>query len=226
MLTKKSQLRDLALRRQKSKWSGYRCIGDYHGGKYECDYVSPYSISAHNVDASLIVLLQDWASDEVLSRDFLQDRCTVGHDPTRWTNRHLKNLLKTYFDVEFDDIYATNVFPFVKLGSMNAGVKRKDLVRAATEFALPQIRFIAPRFAICLGKAAFNAVAAAAGMPKAKTLDIAIETPFLVGETKVWCQAHTGQQGRNFRNRGGVDRVSTDWARMAAAYSPETAALR
>jgi hypothetical protein len=219
MPTKKSQLRDLALHRQKSKWSGYRCIGDYHEGKYECDYVSPYSISAHNVDASLMVLLQDWASDKALSGDFLQDRCTVGHDPARRTSIHLKNLLKTYFDVGFDDIYATNVFPFVKLGKMNASIKSKDLVRAAKDFALPQIKIIAPRLVICLGKTAFNAVAAAAGMPVAKTLDIAIETPFAVGETKVWCQAHTGQQGRNFRNQGDVDRVSADWARMAGAYS-------
>jgi hypothetical protein len=218
MPTKKAQLRDLALLRQKSKWTGYRCIGDYHGGKYECDYVSPYSVSAHNVDASLMVLLQDWASDKVLLGEFVEKRCTVGHDPTRWTNRHLKDLLEKHFELRLEDIYATNVFPFVKCGSMNASVKPKDLFRAATEFALPQIRIIAPRFAICLGKAAFNAVAAAAGMPKAKTLDIAIESPFLVGETKVWCQAHTGQQGRNLRNRGYVGRVSADWARMAAAY--------
>jgi uracil-DNA glycosylase len=220
MPTKESQLLALARARQKCEWAGcrYKRIGDYCDGKYECNFVSPYTRSACNVDADLMVLLQDWASDEVLSGDFLESRCTLGHDPKRWTNKHLKNLLEKHFKVRFEDIYATNVFPLVKLGSMSASIKPSDLIRAATEFALPQIGIIAPRLAICLGKAAFNAVAVAAGMPKAKTLDNAIESPFLAGKTKVWCQAHTGQQSRNFRNRGGVDRVSKDWARMAAAY--------
>jgi restriction system protein len=91
-------------------------------------------------------------------------------------------------------------------------------VRAAAEFALPQIEIVGPRLAVCLGKAAFDAVAVAAGRRGAKLLADAIACPFELGKTQVWCQAHTGQQGTNVRNRDGVDRVTSDWARMSAAY--------
>lgn len=180
--------------------------------------VSPYTKSAGNLDASLMILLQDWACDEVLREPLLQARVYLGHDPNRRTNQQLKELLRQYFRMELRDVFATNVFPFVKLGSMNAPIPQRDLLRAAREFALPQIKIIAPRIAVCLGKAAFNAVAVAADNPRALTLDDAIARPFPVGPTEVWCQAHTGAIGTNNRNRG-VDRVSQDWERMAAAYN-------
>lgn len=218
MSAKHDQLIALTRKRRSCRWAGYKCIGDYHEGKYECDFVSPYTRSANNVDSELMVLLQDWACDDVLSGTFLEVRCTLGHDPKRWTNINLKNLLRKYLDLELAAVYATNVFPFVKLGRMNAGIRRGDLVAAAEQFALPQINIVAPCVAVCLGKAGFNAVAVAAGRPPAKTLDDAIASPFHFGITQVWCQAHTGRQGTNFRNRGEVDRVSKDWSRMAAEF--------
>jgi restriction system protein len=221
MSTKHEQLLVLTRIRQKCRWDGYKCIGDYHHGKYECDFVSPYTRSANNVDAELMVLLQDWACDEVLSGAFLEARRTIGHDPNRWTNIHLKELLKAHFDLELAAIYATNVFPFVKFGKMNAGIKRKDLDAAAEQFALPQIQIVGPRIAVCLGKSSFNAIARAAGQSPAKALNDAIASPFHVGKTQIWCQAHTGRQGRNFRNRGGVDRVSKDWSQMAVEFSAQ-----
>lgn len=166
-----------------------------------------------------MILLQDWASDDALSGPYLHVRVTVGHDPTRGTNKRLQKLLDEHFRVELEDVYATNVFPFVKVGEMNASIPHRDLVRAAREFALPQIEIIEPRAAVCLGKAAFDAVAVAAGRDRSKSLAEAIEvgSPFEIGSTQVWCQAHTGQQGTNHRNRNGLDRVAKDWARMAAA---------
>jgi uracil-DNA glycosylase len=162
-MDKHARLLELGRLRQESRWPGYKCIGDYHGGVYECDFVSPYTRSACNVDAELMILLQDWSSDEVLSGPYLHGRCTAGHDPCRVTNKRLKELLRAHFGLELEDVYATNVFPFVKLGAMNRSIAMRDLVRAAREFALPQIEIIGPRLAVCLGKAAFDAVALAAG---------------------------------------------------------------
>ena len=219
MLSKEDGLRDLANRRKKSRWDGYRCIGDFHAGAYECDFVSPYTRGACNIDAELMLLLQDWASDDVLREPILEARYTIGHDPTRMTNIRLKQLLKNHFGFELHDIYATNVFPFVKLGRMNASMKRNGLVCAAKEFALPQIEIIEPRFTICLGKTAFNAIAAAAGHSLARSLDAAIASPFIFKNTRIWCLPHPGQQGTNIRNKGGVDRVSQDWAAVAKAFN-------
>jgi hypothetical protein len=216
-MDKHARLLELGRLRQESRWPGYKCIGDYHGGVYECDFVSPYTRSAHNVDAEVMILLQDWSSDDVLSGPYLHARRTVGHDPDRATNKRLKELLHRYFELELKDVYATNVFPFVKLGAMNRSIAMRDLVRAAREFALPQIEIIGPRLAVCLGKAAFDAVALAAGHRRTKSLAEAIASPFEIGRTLVWCQAHTGQLGTLARNRTGADQVARDWTRMAAA---------
>jgi len=35
-----------------------------------------------------------------------------------------------------------------------------------------------------------------------------------VGNSRVWCQAHTGALGQMNRKKGSVDRVLKDWMRM------------
>lgn len=222
-MNKATRLRDIALRRQATRWEGYGSIADYpegaDKGAYECDFVSPYTKSARNLDASLMLLLQDWASEDVLKGPVLPERVEHGHDPSRPTNRRLKELLRQHLKLELGEVFATNVFPFVKRGSMNATIPFRHLVRAAKDFAIPQIEIIGPRIAVCLGKAAYDAVAkAAVNQKRALTLDAAIGSRFLIGTTEVWCQAHTGTMGMNNRNTGCVDRVSGDWARMARAY--------
>jgi hypothetical protein len=211
LIDRADHLLELARRRQATRWLGYKGIGDYHGGVYECDFVSPYTKSAGNVDASLMILLQDWASDAVLGGPVLQERVGLGHDPTRHTNRRLKELLRRHFQMELSDVFATNVFPFVKPGPMGEPIPKRDLVKAAREFAISQIEIIKPVIAVCLGKTAFNAVAVAAGDREAATLADAIAKPFQLDTTEVWCQRHPG--------RNGVDRVGKDWARMASVYN-------
>jgi uracil-DNA glycosylase len=102
---------------------------------------------------------------------------------------------------------------------MSGSIPRRDLEHAAREFALPQIRIVGPGLAVCLGKAAFDAVAVAAGRRPARSLADAIASRFEIGKTQVCYQAHTGQQGTNYRNRNGVDQVEGDWGYMASEYS-------
>ena len=66
--SKKDELLQLAISRKHSRWDGYDCIGDFHGGVYECNYVSPYTIGAHNVDSPLMILLQDWAYSQCVEQ--------------------------------------------------------------------------------------------------------------------------------------------------------------
>jgi hypothetical protein len=125
---KASRLLQLARQHQCTRWRGYRCIGDYHAGAYECDFVSPYTRSAQNLNASVMVFLQDWASDRVLSGPFVAERNQLGHNPRGTTNANLKLLLHENFALQLSDVYATNLFPFVKLGSQNARIPGRDLV--------------------------------------------------------------------------------------------------
>lgn len=83
---------------------------------------------------------------------------------------------------------------------MKAPIKRRDMVRAAREFALPQIKIVQPRFAVCFGKEVFNALAVVVGLPGAGSLAEAVDSPFpLDATTTVWCQAHPGVMGANNR---------------------------
>ena len=211
-MDKRSELRRLVRLRRESTWAGYTAIADYHGGIYESEFVSPYTKSAGNLDAEVMIVLQDWASADALSGPVEQDRVTFGLDPTRDTNTRLQSLLRGHFGMELHEVYATNLFPFVKPGAMNAKIPRTDLRRAAREFALPQIKIIQPITAVCLGIATYNAVGVAAGQREAATVGDAVGRPFDVGGTRVWCSAHTGPLGIN---RRGIDIVNADWAAMA-----------
>jgi uracil-DNA glycosylase len=218
-MDKHAALLELAHRRQAARWPPYKYIGDYQGGAYECEFVSPYTKSARNLNATVMVLLQDWSSDSGLSGELDRDARDLGYTRRSPTNEKLQERLVLHFGFSLRDVYATNVLPFVKVGPMNAPIRKKDLVRAACEFALPQIAIVRPVIAVCLGKAAFNAVRVAAGNNECRLLDEAIASPFVVGSTEIWCQAHTGSIGTNNRNRDDSQRVTKDWARMAEAYN-------
>lgn len=218
MSPKEIALRELAIRRQSTRWDGYKSIGDYHAGAYECEYVSPYSKSAHNVDASVFVLLQDWSSHDWLSTPVDEDVRIHGLLPKLRTNKTLRRLLLERFDVALQDTYATNLFPFIKFGGLSAVIPTSALVRAAKEFAIPQIEIVRPALVICLGISTFNAVRRSLVLRACKNIDDALDCPIQLSEsTQIWCQAHTGGLGQNNRNRGGVNRVADDWKRMRNA---------
>src|SRR6267143_106898 len=103
-MDKPTELLALAKLRQATRWPGYKCIGDYHAGAYECNLVSPYTKTAGNIDADVMVMLQDWASDEVLCGSFHEPSANLGHTPSRPTNRNLTKLLDTIFGLALRDI--------------------------------------------------------------------------------------------------------------------------
>jgi len=214
---KKEKLLALAHKRQRNVPHGYKGIGDYHNGAYECEYVSPYTRSANNTNADIMFILQDWCSDELLSQPVNPEIIRLGHMPELPTNKNLKTLLKTHLGTELEDTYGTNLFPFIKPGNISSTIPKNDLTEAAINYAIPQIEAISPKIVICLGVAVFNAIRNGLELPQVKNLEAAIATPFQFRESIVWAQSHPGGLGRAGRNRGGVDRVSADWAVMAEA---------
>src|SRR5438067_2373110 len=198
-MSKRAELLALARLRQATRWSGFKCIGDYEGGAYECDFVSPYTKTAGNINAEIMVMLQDWSSDGSLSKGFDEDSATLGYSRHVVTNQNLIRRLDETFGLTLPDIYATNLFPFIKLGLMNASIPRRDLIRAAHDFAIPQIRIVNPQLVICLGVNTFNALRRVCGASQWLSRASAIEAPFALPgtDTRIWCQAHTGLQGQN-----------------------------
>lgn len=215
-MDKQNLLLKLAQDRKTTRWTGYGRIGDYHNGRYECDFVSPYTKSAGNVDAEIFVLLQDWSSDKSLRGSFDSDCELYGLTRKAETTKNLIELLRSHFSVELGDVYGTNLFPFIKSGNMNSYIPKPDLYRAAKEFALPQIRIVEPKLVICLGFNTFNAIRRVCGHKLAPMMNDAVASPFTIDKSRIWCQAHTGKLGQ--KNRG-LARVAEDWRKMKIDFA-------
>jgi restriction system protein len=224
-MLKSERLYQLARKRQKARWPGYACVGDFHCGAYECDHVSPYTKSAGNEDSPIMVVLQDWSSEDRLRSTLDREAMELGHSPGLLTNRNLIALLDQHLNLNLGDVFATNLFPFVKPGGLSAAIPQADLVRAAGEFAIPQIKIVDPVIVICLGARVYDAIRKVQGLKLVNGMSERIKSPFSIGGSQVWCQSHTGALGTNNRNRSGVDRVNADWEGMAEEFRSRDAAL-
>ena len=213
-----ARLRILAVKRRRAEPECAYPLRSVHVGFYDCWHVSPYTLTAGNVNAAIFVLLQDWASYDWLksrTKDWRLRR--LGYDPTLQTNSTLKRLLRATFRVKLGDVYATNAYPFLKRGAMHAAIPFSKLVESVRQYSLPQVRIIRPRLVICLGLNTFNAVRVACHRPQIRPLSKAIAKPFRFRRSQFWCQAHTGWQGQTNRNRGNPNRSTSDWRRMRRA---------
>ena len=217
-MSKQSELHGLAVTRRHSRWPDYNCLSDYHDGAYECDHVSPYTRSAGNVDADVFVLLQDWSSDLALRGPLDLEVLRLGYTLSEPTNKNLIGLLRCLFNLDLASVFATNLFPFVKRGNMSERIPQRDLVRAACEFAIPQIEIVAPKIVICIGLGTFNAMRRAQRLRLVDNVSQGLVATFRLHGANVWCQAHTGALGKINRNRGGIDRVNDDWRQMYSSF--------
>jgi restriction system protein len=136
----------------------YRRIEEFHDRYYDRhDWVSPWTISACNVDSDLMIIGQDSASEDFLLKDPDPKMRELGHDPSLVTNKNLKRLLHEAFGRTFEDTFATNAFVFAKPGDMSNRLPVADLMMSATRFALQEMEIVRPRMAICIGIGTFNA---------------------------------------------------------------------
>lgn len=107
-------LRLLARKRRRDSLQGYCRLIDFHGGYYECCFVSPWTKSANNVDADVMLFGQDWSSSDRLNRPRNFEQRKYGQTPKLRTNVNLREFLKQNMQLDFSETYATNVFPFIK----------------------------------------------------------------------------------------------------------------
>jgi uracil-DNA glycosylase len=186
----------------------YQHIGEFHGGVFECEHVSPWTLSGSNVDACYMVVGQDWSSSKQL------EKCPPnthiinhGFDPKFISNGVLDLLLEKHFRVSRRECYLTNLFPFIKKGNAGAAIPMPHLEWCATNFLLPQIEIVAAPIVICLGKDTFNAL-----MKAIKQQPHGIGAILEFEQSKLCAVAHTGAWGLNNR---GMDKVNEDWRKIA-----------
>ena len=219
------EIKKIVVRRQTARWEKYDNLVNFLNGIYECDHVSPFSHGAQNVNAKVMLVLQDWGSVDYLKSLCDKDQeslSQLGRDPTLFTNKNITDLLNRHFHLDLADTYATNLFPFIKQGAMSSSIPIQDLNRAAIEYTKPLIEIIQPIIVICFGIKTFNALIASYGYKGSTKMAEAIDTPKTVGTVLIHCLPHPGRLGQNNRNKGGIDRVSEDWAALAQTINSST----
>lgn len=222
-MNKASALYELIAKRRSETTSAYHHLHSFDDGIWDGEYVVPWTKSACNLDASLMIIGQDWASEKFLNdaRHNAPERLiavkAAGQDEHLPTNRRLKALLRTHFDMEFAQTYATNVSVFIKPGTMTANISMRDMLYCARTYTLPQMRIVQPLMAICLGAKTFNSVRQAVGLPYLRLKDAhAPSAHTIYNGTEIYGVPHTG--GLGHANSGGMEKVSQIWATLAARF--------
>lgn len=195
---------------QKGMSKVYKQVGDFHGGIYdEWKLVSPWSKSANNLDSQIMVVAQDWTSEEATKKPL--KHFELGHDPDLPTNKNLKMLLTENFGVSFSEIYATNLFVFVKPGNLSSKIPIGDLIYSAKKYTLEEIKIVQPKVVICLGSATFHSLCKAIDV-KPPSFQFSSENPINYDGCLIFGVPHTG--GLGTMNAGGMANVRKIWRKM------------
>jgi restriction system protein len=173
-----------------------------------------------------MVILQDWTATEDMDKpfDFSSLDHRLGYKPTSPTFVNLKSRLHDHFcGTKLDDVYVTNLFPFIKVGGLRASISSSALLDAAEQYALPQIAIVQPLLVIALGINTFWALAKKLGQekPPDRLKDALNGSPVQGDGYQVWCQGHTAVDIPR-----GLKNVNVAWARMAEWYKREQKAQR
>jgi hypothetical protein len=213
---KRRALSALAVQRKQDCLPGYRRLSDFHGGAYDKhDFVSPWTLSAGNVDADLMIILQDWSSSKSLEGPFDEEAARLGHTPGLATNRNLKRLVASHFGLDVAETYVTNMFVFIKEGAMSAPIPLRDAIYSARKYAIPQIEIVRPRTVLCVGSLTYNAIRVAAGEARV-SIRRGADTAFNLGESRLYGVPHTG--GLGMAGAGGTAAVEAMWSAIAAKH--------
>jgi hypothetical protein len=220
----------VALRRTEESTEHYFALHGFQDGMWDFDYVVPWTKSASNVDAKLMIIGQDWASEQSLkdlrhnTPERVASRQQLGHDTHLPTNRNLKEWLG-FFDLTWEQTYATNVSVFIKQGGISAKVEMSLLESCAEKYTVPQIRIVKPLMAICLGADTFNSVRGALGKPRIRLRDAIKLNEYVVeNETEIYGVPHAGGLGMaSFGGRASVEHI---WRQLATRFRQLDAATK
>ena len=137
----------------------YRHIHEFHDGQYATnEFVLPYTKAACNLNADVMLILQDWSSVDVLAGSFDSHQAQTGQSLGFRTNENLRAWLKKHLGLRFCDTYATDVVPFAKPGGKSAKLCSKMLSDCALQYTKHEIELIRPCVALCFGGATYRAV--------------------------------------------------------------------
>jgi len=88
---------------------GYRDVGEFTSGADAYAFVSPYSKVAHGTDSSVLIMLQDWISEDVISSSRGPEALRVGRLADLPTNKNLDRFVEAHLGLRIGGVFATNL---------------------------------------------------------------------------------------------------------------------
>jgi uracil-DNA glycosylase len=196
---------------------------DVDGGRHDSDHVGPWSRWQSDLDATLMVVGQDWGD----VRDFVRRGGRDG--PGNPTNLALAELLRGV-GVSVGPpgagpgpgaAFFTNAILCLKRGGLQAPV-RDAWFRNCASHLRRQIEIVRPRVVVGLGARAFGGVLAAFGLPP-RPLRVAVADPdgvALPTGARAFAVYHPG--ARVLNTHRGLQAQREDWVRIARFLAAES----
>ena len=211
-------LKELAKKRQMDQLEdfpeGYTQVGDHFPQFDEFNLVSPFTKSARNLSSPIMIVAQDWSSSEGMKKIGSEELRLV-YTPSLATNLNLHALLKEHFGVSFNDVYATNLFVFIKPGTMSARIPARLFDYSALNYTSKEIEIVSPKLVICLGSITYARLTKVMS-GKAKDWKESLTSPNKFMNSYVVGVPHTG--GLGTANVGGLEKVDQIWSEVSNFY--------
>jgi len=211
-------LKELGKKRQMDQLEnfpeGYTQVEDHFPEFDEFNLVSPFTKSARNLSSQIMVVAQDWSSSEGIKKIGAEE-IRLGYTPSLATNLNLHTLLKKHFGVPFKDVYATNLFVFIKPGTMSARIPARLFDYSALNYTSKEIEIVSPKLVICLGSTTYARLTKVMS-GKAKDWKESLTSPNKYLNSYVIGVPHTG--GLGTANVGGLEKVDKIWSKVADFY--------
>jgi hypothetical protein len=221
-MNKHAALAELVALRRSEENENHSVLHRFDNGAWDFDHVVPWTKSACNVDAKLMIIGQDWASEKSLldpkhnSPEQVALRKQLGQDPHLPTNKNIKRWL-TFFDLAWEQAYATDVSVFIKRGAITAKVPMAVLKRCAETYTIPQLDIVKPLMAICLGGDTFNSLRSALGKTSMLLREaLKPDAHTTLNGTEICGVPHAG--GLGLASYGGFAKVDPMWQALADRF--------
>jgi len=215
-MIKKEQYRRLVKKRKAHPFSeGLLNPSEIENGKYDKDdQLGPWSRWQGNLDASILLIGQDWGNIDYYLDNKGYD---TDHNPTN------QNLVELFASIGINigipskpnfsaPVFFTNtILGIKKNGNMSAKVRKAWAKESAELFLAPLIEIICPKTIITLGGHAYGEIARIYDLSVLPLRELINTNPIRVGEKEVYAMYHCGGLGlanRNFQLQKG------DWARI------------
>jgi len=211
---------NLSAKRRVDQYKNYQNLGGIFDGLYDKhEFVSPWTISACNVDSPLMLIAQDWASEDGLLSEQDESRRTtiqrLGYCPSLQTNKNLQRLLHDHLGLAFEDVYATNAFVFIKSGDMSARIPNADLLYSIKNYTLEEIKIVLPKMVICIGANTHKSLLRAIGA-RLTSIEESLRSPTMFCGAAIYGSYHTGAWGT--RAAGGETGMRDLWSRLGEEF--------